>query len=50
VFSGLFANQFIKEMNAVFGTGIAPFSDDELLSIAGIHEMARAERGLVTTQ
>lgn len=36
VFSGLFANLFINEMNAVFGTGLAPFSDDEILSIAGM--------------
>lgn len=50
IFSGLIANLFIKEMNATFGTGIAPFSDDELLSIAGIRETARVERGLVKVQ
>lgn len=50
IFSGLIANVFIKGMNAVFGTGIAPFSDDEILYIAGLQETARAERGLVTTQ
>lgn len=36
VLSGLFANLFIEQINQVFGTGFIPFSDDELLQIAGL--------------
>lgn len=50
VLSGLIADLYIEEMNEVFGTGIAPFSDDEILYIAGLQETALAERGPVTTQ
>ena len=36
VFSGLIANLYVAEMNAVFGTAFEPFSDDEILRIAGV--------------
>ncbi len=36
VLSGLSANVYIAEMNRVFGTAIAPLSDDEILQAAGL--------------
>jgi hypothetical protein len=36
VVSGLIANLYMEQMNAVFGTAFEPFSDDELMRIAGL--------------
>jgi lysophospholipase L1-like esterase len=36
VLSGLIANLYIEQLNAVFGAQLAPFDDDEILRIAGI--------------
>lgn len=37
VLSSIFANVYIHELNAVYGTSIVPLSDDEILHIAGIN-------------
>jgi hypothetical protein len=36
VLSAIMANLYIERMNAAFGTTFAPFSDDEIIRIAGI--------------